>query len=548
MEALQDILNISAYLTILITLILGYLVGKIRLGRFRLGSIAGTLLVGMLIGLAGGEVTPSIRWVFFGIFMYLVGYQGGYRLINTLKLRRRSILVASMSMSLIAIVTLALASWLFDLNLFMAIGMTAGSFVHPEVLSEASEVIGQLPGLTETAKQLAQHQVHLGYIATVIFGVLGPVLMIAWLLPAATARALGDTATRHAIDTRSNIVRRVFQVNADSTVVGKTLAQINEPSIDTLFALTRATTGAKSAEDAPIVAGDRLTITGCHNALFYFDDNLLGTELPCDLEPDRSEENHLILMHGQLVGQSLHQIKTAINRGGQRAVCITAVIRDEQALEVTPELVVNRDDILQITGCSDDIQAIKQDVGQDLPHHGGNQALFGLGLVVAYLISLWHLDIGGLYLYFSMGLSSLVSGIAVGWACHRVNPLELLPENTSSYLRNLSLLAFTAVTGLYYGPHMLDAIRVSGIQISLIGFCVVLISHLLSFWLAFWIFNLDQPAKLMGRVAAHRQRGAEMAAGYRQRALDDTFYALTLSYITSSMLMMIVVSAVLHLL
>lgn len=545
MEALQDIVSISTYFAILITLVMGFLVGKLRLGRFRLGSIVGTLLVGMLIGLLGGEVTPSIRWVFFGIFMYLVGYQGGYRLINTLKLRRRSILVASMSMSLIAILTLAFASWLFDLNLFMAIGMTAGSFVHPEILSEASEVIGQLPGLTETAKQLAQHQVHLGYMTTVIFGVLVPVLMITWLLPAVTTRLLGDTTTHHVVDTYSNIVRRVFQVNADSTVVGKTLAQLNEPSIDTLFALSRATSGAKPAEDAPIVAGDVLTITGCHNALFYFDDNLLGTELPSDLEPDRSEENHLILIHGQLVGQSLHQIKTAINQGGLRAVCITAMFRDDQALEITPELVVNRDDILQITGCSDDIQAIKQDVGQALPHQGGNQALFGLGLVVAYLISLWHLDIGGLYLYFSMGLSSLVSGIAVGWACHRVNPLELLPANTSSYLRNLSLLAFTAVTGIYFGPHMIDAIQANGVKTSLIGFCVVLISQLLSFLLAFRIFKVRQPAELMGWKGGRQPMGHEMSAGYRQR---DTFYALTISYLTSSVLMMIVVSAALRLL
>ncbi len=545
MEALQDIVSLSTYFAILITLVMGFLVGKLRLGRFRLGSIVGTLLVGMLIGLLGGEVTPSIRWVFFGIFMYLVGYQGGYRLINTLKLRRRSILVASMSMSLIAILTLAFACWLFDLNLFMAIGMTAGSFVHPEILSEASEVIGQLPGLTETAKQVAQHQVHLGYMTTVIFGVLVPVLMITWLLPAVTTRLLGDTTTHHVVDTYSNIVRRVFQVNADSTVVGKTLAQLNEPSIDTLFALSRATSGAKPAEDAPIVAGDVLTITGCHNALFYFDDNLLGTELPSDLEPDRSEENHLILIHGQLVGQSLHQIKTAINQGGLRAVCITAMFRDDQALEITPELVVNRDDILQITGCSDDIQAIKQDVGQDFPHHGGNQSLFGLGLVVAYLISLWHLDIGGLYLYFSMGLSSLVSGIAVGWACHRVNPLELLPANTSSYLRNLSLLAFTAVTGIYFGPHMIDAIQANGVKASLIGFCVVLISQLLSFLLAFRIFKVRQPAELMGWKGGRQPMGHEMSAGYRQR---DTFYALTISYLTSSVLMMIVVSAALRLL
>ena len=546
MEALQDIVSLSTYFAILITLVMGFLVGKLRLGRFRLGSIAGTLLVGMLIGQTGVDVTPSIRWVFFGIFMYLVGYQGGYSLINTLKLRRKSILVASISMSMIAMVTIVFASWLFDLNLFMTIGITAGSFVHPEIINEASGIINLLPGLTETAKDIAQNQVHLGYMVTVIFGVLVPVLMITWLLPAVTTRLLGDTTTHHVVDTCNNIVRRVFKVNVDSTVVGKTLSQLNGPSVDAIFELSPAASGGRPANDLPIVAGDIITITGRHNALFYFDDNLLGSELPSDLEPESSEENYLMLIHAPVyVGQPLHQIKTALNQEAKRAISITAVIRDEQALEITPDLVVNRHDILQVTGRSGDIQTIKKQLNQDLPYQGGNQALFGLGLVVAYLVSLWHLDIGGLYIYFSMGISSLISGIAVGWACNKINPLDLLPANTASYLRNLSLLAFTAVTGLYFGPHMIDAIQANGIKTSLIGFCVVLISQLLSFLLAFRIFKVRQPAELMGRKGGRQPMGHEMSAGYRQR---DTFYALTISYITSSVLMMIVVSTALRLL
>ena len=188
METLQNIFNFSPYFPILITLVLGFLVGKISVGRFSLGSIVGTLLVGMLVGLNGVEITPSVRWVFFGFFMYVVGYQGGYHLISTLKLRKKSILLASVLMSLVAVSTLAIASWLFELDPYMAIGMTAGSFVHPEIISAAIYAIGDFSGVSEATKNLAQSEIILGYILTVIFGVLGPVIMMSWFFPKVMAR------------------------------------------------------------------------------------------------------------------------------------------------------------------------------------------------------------------------------------------------------------------------------------------------------------------------------------------------------------------------
>ncbi|QDF76824.1 MULTISPECIES: hypothetical protein [Shewanella] len=561
METLQNIFNFSPYFPILITLVLGFLVGKISVGRFSLGSIVGTLLVGMLVGLNGVEITPSVRWVFFGFFMYVVGYQGGYHLISTLKLRKKSILLASVLMSLVAVSTLAIASWLFELDLYMAIGMTAGSFVHPEIISAAIDAIGDFSGVSEAAKNLAQSEIILGYMLTVIFGVLGPVIMMSWFFPKVMPKVMGfqtessdlldatPSAMRKPINSAHSIVRRVFEVNQESTVVGKTLQQLTAPSIDIIFELSRASNSDQGLKDGdPIAIGDIITITGRHNALFYFDDNLLGTELPCDSQTNVSEESYLMQVNTpELVGLSLQQVKTALNQSTHRGVCITELLRDEQALEITPDLVVKRHDILQITGSSCDVQLVKNDFSQRSPNSGVNQALFGAGLVLAYMISMWHLNIGGIYLYFSMGLSSLVSGIAVGWACHKINPLDMLPVDTSNAVRNVSLLVFTAITGLYFGPKMLYAMNASGIKVALVGSAVVLISQLLSFAIAYRIFRIKSPSDLIGCVSGSQHSGLGMPAIYKQDGFKSTIHALAVSYITSSFLMLIVVSMVLNL-
>ena len=62
MDLLHRLLSAEPLLALFLTIALGYLVGKLRAGNFVLGGIAGTLLVGVVIGQFGGSprVHPQI--------------------------------------------------------------------------------------------------------------------------------------------------------------------------------------------------------------------------------------------------------------------------------------------------------------------------------------------------------------------------------------------------------------------------------------------------------------------------------------------------------
>ena len=53
MELLSKLCDAAPLLALFITVGLGYIAGKFKVGRFLLGGIAGTLLVGVLIGQLG---------------------------------------------------------------------------------------------------------------------------------------------------------------------------------------------------------------------------------------------------------------------------------------------------------------------------------------------------------------------------------------------------------------------------------------------------------------------------------------------------------------
>src|ERR1700739_1912730 len=64
-------------LAIFLTLALGFLLGRVRFGTFKLGNVVGTLLAGVLVGQLSIRVSPVVDVVFFDLFLFAVGYRVG---------------------------------------------------------------------------------------------------------------------------------------------------------------------------------------------------------------------------------------------------------------------------------------------------------------------------------------------------------------------------------------------------------------------------------------------------------------------------------------
>src|SRR5438094_10286046 len=72
-----DALRHNPELAIFLTLALGFLVGRLKIGGFSLGTVVGTLLAGVLIGQLDIEVPAVVKNVFFDLFLFTTGYKVG---------------------------------------------------------------------------------------------------------------------------------------------------------------------------------------------------------------------------------------------------------------------------------------------------------------------------------------------------------------------------------------------------------------------------------------------------------------------------------------
>ena len=96
-DVVADILRRFPEIAVFATLTLGFTLGQIKIGSFSLGTIAATLLVGVVIGLADPKIHPIAKTLFFDLFIFTIGYKIGPQFFRSFRgARNRYVLSVSL--------------------------------------------------------------------------------------------------------------------------------------------------------------------------------------------------------------------------------------------------------------------------------------------------------------------------------------------------------------------------------------------------------------------------------------------------------------------
>jgi putative transport protein len=276
MDLLHRLVTAEPLLALFVTIALGYLVGKIKIGSFVLGGIAGTLLVGVVIGQLGVNIDGGIKGIFFALFIYAVGFQGGPQFFHALNRRSLNQLASAFVMCFTGLLCVLGAAWLFGLDRGMAAGLAAGGLTQSAIIGTAGDAIGKL-GLSPELMKTMQTNVAVGYAVCYIFGSLGPIIMVSWFLPiimrwnirAEAVKLASQLSGGHAeldpgqFNAARQIATRFYEVTAISKAIGtSTLAidrQISDASVEAVY---RQGKELELSDATIIAAGDHVATTG----------------------------------------------------------------------------------------------------------------------------------------------------------------------------------------------------------------------------------------------------------------------------------------------
>ncbi|MBD1389129.1 aspartate-alanine antiporter [Neiella sp. HB171785] len=553
MSLLETLFQSAPYIALFITLALGYWVGKITIGRFVLGGVAGTLLMGVLVGQVGVDIDPGVKSIFFALFIYAVGYQGGPQFFGALNRKAIKILLSAVVMTVAGLLCVLAAAYLFGLDRGTAAGLAAGGLTQSAIIGTAGDAIAKLAGVSAEAKQMMQTNVAVGYAVTYIFGSLGPILMATWIIPSLMKWDIRKEALELAernnqgktelapgeFNAITPLDSRAYQVNQDSQLIGRSLSQVNQQLVDANIAMVQRDQSAMDSEtDVEIQCGDILVINGRRQAVKRYGDSL-GHEVSVPANVTLVEENRqLIITNRALVGKSLADVKQRAQKSLTRGIYITGLVRSGKEIDITPDVVLEKHDVLQLTGKPADLNRVAANIGQRLgSQYATDFVLFGLGMVAGFLIGMISFKIAGIPVTIGSGAGCLISGLFVGWLRSKNPKVASLPMGASNFLRDFGLAVFVGIVGLQAGPQAIDAIRENGLALLFLGAGVTIIPQFIGFFFSYYVLRVRNPIEALAALTGGRSANPGFAALLEKAGNATPVFAFTVTYAIANVLL-----------
>ncbi|MBB2497235.1 aspartate-alanine antiporter [Aquipseudomonas ullengensis] len=542
-------LHSSPEIAVFLAISLGVLIGRIRIGSFHLGSVAGALLMGLLIGQIGLEVPPILKSVFFVLFIYAVGFKSGPEFFGSLNRGTLKLVILSVVLCGTALGSILLMNAIFDFDAGFTAGLGAGALTDTAIMGTATSAISQLP-LDEAAKAELNSHMAIAYAVTYLFGTIGLIVFVGSIAPKLLGVELRSSARELEIELGiadegdaftipyTRIVVRAHQVAAQGAADGQLIADIEK--LHEALSVERVVRDGQVLErDGSLVlqAGDIVGVYALREAVGPLS-QWIGPEIdhPESLSfPTR--EADIVLTSAEFAGKTLHEAKAKLI-GSERLGCfLKNITRQGFDLPLLPNTVLRRGDVIILTGRPSSVDAIAARVGRVREsNYKSDIAVHTMGMVVGSLLGILSTHIGMIPVELGVGGGVLVTALVIGWYNSRHPEVGALPPAAQWAFSEFGLTAFGAVIGLLAGPQAITAMQEHGLSLLLSGVVVTLLPPLVALYFGRYVLGLH-PMILFGALAGAQTEAASMNKIIDESGSNTPVIGFTVCYAISNVLL-----------
>ncbi|MEM9243550.1 MAG: aspartate-alanine antiporter [Pseudomonadota bacterium] len=544
LEKLHHILINSPLLVLFITIALGYFVGKFRIKTFVLGGIAGSLIVGVLIGQLGVKIPAGIGSIFFALFIYAVGYQGGPAFFRSLNRETGIQLVSATMTCVLGLLCVLIAAWVFHLDRGTAAGLAAGGLTQSAMIGTAGDAIARLH-LPAHVIQAMQANVAVGYAVCYIFGSFGPIIMLTAIFPAmmrwnirAEAKKLAQkTSGRQSVALEpgqfqaiADLDTRVYKILPNSTVINHKISELFNKRDIAIEGLMRANKLVEIEADTVLQADDIVAITTTVEN--FLKGNVLFEQEVAKpaLLKITEETREIVLTNSELNGKTVQQFHHRVAKN-YYSVFITAISRLGEKLKASDDLVLKHGDDLTLVGRASDLDHIASRIGHIISLAKITDFIsFGVGMALGIVLGMLTVNLWGVSLSLGTGGGCLIAGLLFGFLRSRRPRFGALPSGASNFLRDFGLAVFVATVGITAGPEATIAIKQHGLELFLLGIGVTIIPQIITFFIAYYLLKIKNPIEILATIAGGRSANPGFAALLEKAGNATPVVAFTATY------------------
>ena len=473
MEQLAAFLHDFPSLCLFLSILLGTIIGRFHVKGVGFGSVVGTLIAGIFIGIfAKPELPDMLRWAFFYLFLFAIGYSVGPQFFGSLKKDAVPQIVLTMVVAISGLITVVVVSAIFDFDEGLAVGLLSGAMTQSAALGAGLSAIAELP-ISDAAKTTLIANAPLADAITYGFGDLGLILFLTWLGPKlmradlrseakALEQQLAGGKASGSFFTAARLGRRAYRLENAAA------ATLNLGALEERFAADRLSVqrvqrdGELLTPEATLALrrGDLLLVSA-HRAAFLRAEREIGPEIddPALLSVPVHTVS-VVVTNGAVSGATLGALAQDPRA---RGLYLESIQRGTQLIPREAWTVVQRGDILRIIGAPEDIERGAEYVGFVERDLAKTDLMFLAGGISAgMLLGLLKFSAGGIAIGLGTAGSILVVGLVAGWARSRYPVFGAIPEPAQRLLMDIGLTVFIAVVGMTAGPHAVEAYHTSG--------------------------------------------------------------------------------------
>ena len=526
MEWTRDALRDHPQLAVFLTLAAGYLLGRVRIGSFKLGPIVGCLLAGVAVGQIGIVVPGVLGTTFFLLFLFSIGYKTGPQFFRGFGLSALPQVALTLLFDVTGFLTAYAVATLFGFDAGTATGLLAGGLHSSEALGTGSDAIARLAVGDEVRRALtadATVAYAVTYLVAIFAGIFVLVQAGPWLMRVdlrAECKKLEDELGMKEEEIGGVSAYKQFGMRAykvSEKLDGKSVAEIeSEFSPERVFVeRVKNAQGVFDAEpDLRLHAGNLIVLSGRPRMLGGTGNPLQSYEVE---EPQLLDVPAIavdyVLERKDLAHRTLAEIVEVLERDvATRGVYLRKVSRAGQELPLGSKVVLERGDVLTLIGAKRHVDRVAARLGPvERASHATDLVWLCLAIGIGGLLGLPAIYVGGLTIGLGLPVGVLLASFVIGWL-HSIRPLfARVPEPVIWLLDSLGLNGFLATVGINAGPSFVRGLRSSGLELLVTGLIVCAVPYLLTILVGRYIFRVH-PGILLGTCAGSGTSSPGLAA------------------------------------
>ncbi len=562
MNWITELLRSHPEIAIYLTIALGFIIAKIRIKGFSLGTVSSVLLSGVIIGQLHIPIGSTLKPVAFLMFLFAIGYKVGPQFFGGLKKEGLPQVLFAVTMSLFILLSTWVVATIMGYGPGEGAGLLAGSQTISAVIGVAEDTIKEL-GLSPAEREKMTNIIPVAYAVTYIFGTAGS----AWIIARIGPRLLGgfdkvrkacqeleksmgsnDSNKPDFVEAKREVIFRAYKIENSWFRGGRSVGELErffERQGKRLF-VERIRKDWRITDNIganmSLNIGDEIVLCGRR-------EYVIGEEswIGCEVDDDAILEFPVLVTKTRVAGKSR---KRACSFNGKsvrelraqpfmHGVSIQRILRMGIEIPVFPATKLNCGDVLELVGKKFEVEPAAKEIGYPaLASDTTDVVFFAVGVLLGAVLGSLTLHIGGVPLSLSSSGGVLIAGLVFGWWRSHHPTMGAIPDGALWIFNNLGLNIFIAVVGLTAGPGFIAGLKEIGLSLFIAGVFATSLPLLFGIYTAVHLFKFH-PAIALGCCAGTRTTTAAIGAMQESLGSDTPALGYTITYAVGNTLLIL---------